>query len=92
MKHIAKNWRHAHLSIGVKAETGHSVRVDVPQNGHGLHRVGVPNADVRLLPHLTRRHLDLIWMHGQAGRDTYTNFGQFTGRCDSTWTETGPVT
>lgn len=59
-----------YLSIWVKGETGDSVCVDVPQNGHGLHGIGVPDTDVRVLSHLTRRHLDLIWMHGQTERQT----------------------
>lgn len=39
--------------------------VHVPQDGHRLHGVRVPDTDVRVLPHLTCRHLDLIRMHGQ---------------------------
>lgn len=39
--------------------------VHVPQDGDRLHGVRVPDTDVRVLPHLTCRHLDLIRMHGQ---------------------------
>lgn len=46
--------------------------VDVPQDGHSLHGVSVPDTDVRVIPHLTRRHLDLIWMHGQTETDRRT--------------------
>ena len=42
--------------------------VDVPQDGDSLHGVGVPDTDERVLTHLTRRHLDLIWMDGQTER------------------------
>lgn len=45
--------------------------VDVPQDGDGLHGIGVPDTDVRVLPHLTRRHLDLIWMDRQTDRDRH---------------------
>lgn len=56
-----------HLSVRVKGQTGHSVRVDILQDGHGLHGVRVPDTDERVLPHLTRRHLDLIGVERQAG-------------------------
>lgn len=44
--------------------------VGVPQDGDGLHGVGVPDADVRIFAYLTGGHLDLIWMHRQAEGDT----------------------
>lgn len=40
--------------------------VNVPQDGHGLHRVRVPDTDEWVLTHLTRRHLDLVRVDGQA--------------------------
>lgn len=60
----------SHLSIRVKGQTGDAVGVDVPQDGDGLHGVGVPDTDEGVLPHLTRRHLDLIRMDGETERET----------------------
>ena len=55
----------AHLSVGVEGEAGDPVRVHVPQDGDGLHGVGVPDADEGVLPHLARGHLDLIRVQRQ---------------------------
>lgn len=51
-----------HLPVGVKGETGHTVSVNVSQDGHRGQGVRVPHADIRILPDLTCGHLDLIRM------------------------------
>lgn len=44
--------------------------VDVPQDGHRLHPIGVPDTDEWVFPHLTGGHLDLVWMDGQTETQT----------------------
>lgn len=41
--------------------------MDVLQDGHSLHGVGVPDTNKRVLAHLTRCHLNLIGVEGKAG-------------------------
>lgn len=56
-----------HLSVSAKGEAGDAMSVSIPQQRHGLDGEGVPDAHVRILPHLTRRHQGTLWMQGQAG-------------------------
>ena len=58
----------SHLSFCIKGQTGHAVGVDVPQDGHCLHAVGVPYADEGVFPNLTGGHLHLVRVDGQAAR------------------------
>lgn len=44
--------------------------VDVPQDGHRLHPIGVPDTDEWVFSHLTGGHLDLVWMDGQTETQT----------------------
>ena len=45
-----------YLSLQVEGQTGDAVGVRVLEDGHSLHCVRVPHADVRLLAHLPRGH------------------------------------
>lgn len=53
-----------YLSLEVKGQAGDAVRVHVLEDGHSLHRVGVPYADVGLLSHLPRGHQHTLRMQG----------------------------
>lgn len=56
-----------HLSVRAEGETGDAMSVSIPQQRHGLGGEGVPDAHVRILPHLTRRHQGALRMQGQTG-------------------------
>lgn len=53
-----------YLPLKVKGQAGDPMGVDVLQNGHCLRGVGVPHADVRLLPHLPGGHQHAFRMQG----------------------------
>lgn len=63
----------SHLSFSIKGQTGHSVGVDVPKDGHRLHPIRVPDTDEWVFTHLTSCHLDLVWVYGQAETQTGEN-------------------
>lgn len=44
--------------------------VDVPQDGHRLHPISVPDTDEWVFSYLTGGHLDLVWMDGQTETQT----------------------
>ena len=48
--------RVSHLSVRTEGQAGDPVRVRVFEDGDGLHGEGVPNADERVLAHLSRGH------------------------------------
>lgn len=45
-----------YLSLEVKGQASNAMCVHILEDGHGLHSVGVPHTDVRLLAHLSRGH------------------------------------
>lgn len=51
-----------YLSFKVKGQAGDAVRVNIFEDGHSLHSVGVPHTDVRLLAHLPRGHQHTLRM------------------------------
>lgn len=55
----------SHLSFKVKSQAGDAVGVDVFEDGHRLHSVGVPHADVRLFAHLSCGHQHTLRMQRQ---------------------------
>lgn len=61
-KQIFQRVNLTHLSICVEGQTGHTVSVNVSQDGYRRQGVRVPHADIRILPNLTCGHLDLIRM------------------------------
>lgn len=51
-----------YLSLKVEGQAGHTVRMHILEDGHCLHSVGVPNADIRLLAHLSCGHQHTLRM------------------------------
>ncbi len=57
--------KHLYLSLEVEGQASDAVRVHILEDGHSLHGVGVPYADIRLLAHLSCGHQHTLGMQSQ---------------------------
>lgn len=54
--------KYTYLSIWVESQAGYSMCMNIFKNRHSLDVIGIPYADIRLLPDLTSRNQSFIWV------------------------------